>query len=134
MTKLDALKKATRYIYSKTKEEFGDFGGCGDVVKILVRVAKLLGMTGVKLEFGYMDLSGKEDERELGHAWLRVDGELFDPSAWYHKFTPILYDKFDPKQPDRYQSDLLECLIGIDNKEQRRLAEEASEYVARSLR
>lgn len=127
--KIKALKKATRYIYSQM--DFGDFGGCGDVVSILLRAARLLKIPGVKIEYGYIDLSAKKDDQDIAHAWLLVDGQLFDPSAYYHKFTPLGYDPFDETRPEEYQSDLFECIVGTTTKEQSDMAREAVEYVRR---
>jgi hypothetical protein len=106
--KLEILKAATRFLYSKSGPDYA-FAGCGDTSAILLRVAKELRMRGVRIEFGYVYFQdGPEEGEPNAHAWLWVDGERFDPSKYAHKFKVLQYEPFDPTI---HQSDLPECIV-----------------------
>lgn len=114
--KLDLLKAATRFLYSKKGPDYGEDGGCGDTVKILLEVAGELRLRGVEMEFGHAYFPDERDPAgdPNAHAWLLVDGKRFDPSQYARKFKVLKYEIFDPEV---HQSDLLECIIGFSERE-----------------
>lgn len=117
--KLSLLKAATRFIYSEGPD-YGEFGGCGDSAKILLKVARRLRIPGVKLEYGYAYLKEGRDDMTgdpNAHAWLRVDRKIFDPSQYIYGFDVVRYDVYDPRRADEFQSDLLECIVGLGDEE-----------------
>lgn len=127
--KLDLLKAATKFLYSKKGPEYGDLGGCGDTVSILIKVAMELRLRGVEMEFGnayFPDGTAEGDPN--AHAWLRVDGKLFDPSQYAHKFRVLKYELFDPEV---HQGDLLECIVEFDKNTVAGWAEKTLEYLER---
>lgn len=117
--KLDILKAATTFLYSKEGPDYGEFGGCGDTTKILIALSERLGLTGVELRYGnaYFPMEGIPGGDPNAHAWLLVDGKIFDPSQYVHGFPVIRYDAFDPSREGEFQSDLLECIVGMDEDE-----------------
>lgn len=126
--KLDLLKAATDFLYSKEGPEYGDLGGCGDTVNILLEVAKQLRLRGIKMEYGnaYFPAEGIPGGDPNAHAWLTVDGKRFDPSQYAHKFKVLKYELFDPRFD---QSDLLECIVEFDKPSIKEWAKKTLEYL-----
>jgi hypothetical protein len=117
--KLDVLKAATGFIYSEKGPDYGDLGGCGDTVKILMAIAEELALAGVELKYGYahFPMKGVPGGDPNAHAWLKVDGEIFDPSQLAHGFRVTRYDAWTPARAEEFQSDLLECIVGFNERE-----------------
>lgn len=117
--KLDILKAATGFLYSEKGPDYGEFGGCGDTVMILLAIARKLGLAGVELQYGnaYFLFEGIPGGDPNAHAWLKVDGKIFDPSRHAHGFSVLKYDAYEPGRAEEFQSDLLECIVGFDEDE-----------------
>jgi hypothetical protein len=117
--KLDVLKAATTFIYSEKGPDYGEFGGCGDTAKILIALSQRLGFSQVELRYGnaYLPTKGIPGGDPNAHAWLLVDGMIFDPSQYAHGFKVIRYDAFTPYRAKEFQSDLLECIVGMGEDE-----------------
>lgn len=126
--KLDLLKAATDFLYSKEGPEYGDLGGCGDSVNILIEVAKQLRLRGVKMKFGnaYFPTEGAPGGDPNAHAWMTVDGKRFDPSQHAHKLKVLKYELYDPEND---QSDLLECIVEFDRRSIREWARKTLEHL-----
>jgi len=91
------LLAAGRALYQDNPEYVE--GGCGDVVHAIKAFADAVGLTGVEVEAGFATLRRKaewvfdEDTGEeykaipesVWHAWLKVDGEIVDPT-WHAVF------------------------------------------------
>jgi hypothetical protein len=85
--KITFLRRAARTLYTMDEEHFE--GGCGDNVIVLKLLADVVGMPGVQIKAGSARSLSIEDftspadldtEWPYPHAWLEVDGTVYDPT------------------------------------------------------
>jgi len=84
--KVAILKRAALWLNEHDPDSFHE--GCGDVSVALERFAEMIGLENVVATAGTTPKTGF-------HAWLEVDGVLFDPVAFVEGFKPGKYKK-DP--------------------------------------
>lgn len=84
--KVEILKRAALWLNEHDPDSFHE--GCGDVSVALERFAEMIGLENVVATAGTTPKTGF-------HAWLEVDGALFDPVAFVEGFKPGKYKK-DP--------------------------------------
>ena len=78
-------------------------GGCGEVTTLILRIATEAGISGIVLEAGVAQRHRKY--RPVIHAWLRIDGVLFDPT-WLGVFK---------RSGVAYEHDARICVIPEDD-------------------
>jgi hypothetical protein len=128
--KVEILKRAALWLNEHDPDSFHE--GCGDVSIALERFAEMIGLENVVATAGTTPKTGF-------HAWLEVDGTLFDPVAFVEGFKPGKYKKdpavlsmlvcglFFDEELERMKRDLIEgreltveavvdgCLTGDDD-------------------
>jgi hypothetical protein len=75
-TKLRLARAAAQVMYEQDPEHHE--GGCGDVSRDVKAFLDALGVPGVEIEAGHAE--SKRGRGAVWHAWLRVDGEIVDPT------------------------------------------------------
>lgn len=130
-----ALQAGTEFLYGDEGLDFGeDLGGCGESSAILEEAARFLGISGVKFEWGHAVVENLPGEI-VGHAWLVVDDSaVYDPAAWANQYTVTEYDPYTPRRKDKFQSDLKQCLIGIEPSEIRLWARKVAKHMRPFIR
>lgn len=76
---LDLAKKATKHLYKVSPRWVK--GGCSDISEI---IASFLMSRGYQAEAVY-GRSRKGDGKPFSHAWLEIEGHVFDPVLWAQK-------------------------------------------------
>jgi hypothetical protein len=76
LTQQNVVEWAARVLLEDDPEWF--VGGCADIAAAIEEFAKRLGLSDVHAVYGSMYLRG---EGWLPHAWLRVEGVVYDPRA-----------------------------------------------------
>ena len=88
--KMFQLRSMAQRLHDADQEHFE--GGCGDVCAVLFKAAQAVGLPGVELHAGIAKRLRRTDQ--VWHAWLTVDGRVFDPT-WLITFGKpgLLYEE-----------------------------------------
>jgi hypothetical protein len=127
------LQEGAEFLYDEDHGfDYGSeqgLGGCGEASMILMEAARILGIPGVEFQWGHAYI--EEDPGEpIGHAWLLIDGHvIYDAAAWANQYTVEKYEPYSKRRAKHFQSDLKECLIGIDKDEIDSLAKKVARHI-----